>query len=85
MLCVFVIESAVEVKYMPYLMSSLLYYSLGLYWALYDFDLFKFVDKIKFWEIIPVFVLSFVVDKIQDLEVLNKLMLFSICVIALKC
>lgn len=40
--------------------QALFYYTLGLYWADYDFDLFAFSDKIKWKAIIPIFVLSWI-------------------------
>lgn len=38
--------------------QALFYYTLGLYWADYDLDLFAFADKIKWKAILPIFVLS---------------------------
>lgn len=38
--------------------QALFYYTLGLYWADYDFDLFAFADKIKWKAILPIFLLS---------------------------
>lgn len=43
----------------PFFVASqaLFYYTLGLYWANYDFDLFAFADKIKWKVLIPLFII----------------------------
>lgn len=40
-------------------MPSLFYYSIGIYWAKYNFDLFRFVGKIKWKALIPLFIFIF--------------------------
>lgn len=37
--------------------GSILYYVLGIYWAKYDFDLFKFSDELKWKALIPLFLI----------------------------
>ena len=39
--------------------KSLFYYVMGCYWAVYDFDLFCFVDKIRITCLFPIFVMLF--------------------------
>ncbi len=43
----------------PFFVASqaLFYYTLGFYWANYDFDLFAFADKIKWKVLIPLFII----------------------------
>lgn len=39
--------------------ASLFYYSIGIYWVKYNFDLFGFISKIKWKALIPVFLFIF--------------------------
>lgn len=83
-LCLFVLAESVSIKFIPNFLFGLLFYTLGLYWGMYDFDLFKLVDKIKIWELIPIFVITFIFVNIKFSEVNNTAMQLSVCLIALK-
>lgn len=66
--------------------QALFYYTLGLYWADYDFDLFAFADKIKWKAILPIFVLSwlYVWTLGGEFSFSNWFMVFADCVVFLK-
>ena len=66
--------------------QALFYYSLGLYWGLYDIPLFEKIDKIGWAESILVFFLSFFITWYFFLPKSTAywLMVFSSCIVLLK-
>lgn len=66
--------------------QALLYYSLGLYWGMYDIPLFEKIDKIGWAESIIVFLLSFFITWrfFASQSSLYQLMVLAACVVLLK-
>lgn len=83
-LCVFVFAESITIKFAAKTIEGLLFYILGLYWGLYDFDLFKFVDRIKFWEIIPIYFITEIFINTKWPAGNQIILLFSVCIIVLK-
>ncbi len=66
---------------------ALYFYTLGLFWGIYDFDLFKKIDKISWVEIITLFVLALVGEKCLSSEkqaLLNKIRIILSGILFLK-
>jgi Acyltransferase family. len=66
--------------------QALFYYSLGLYWGMYDIPLFEKIDKIDWAESIIVFLLSFFITWrfFNSSSTVYWLMVLAACVILLK-
>lgn len=60
---------------------------LGIFWGIYDFDLFSLCDKIKWLEIIPLFIFTFIwtytINKEQKSTAYWSMVIFA-CIILIK-
>ena len=83
-LCFFIFAESITIKYAAKSLEGLFFYTLGLYWGLYDFDLFKFVDRIKFWEILPIYFFTEIFINTKWPAGNQIILLFSVCIIVLK-
>ncbi len=83
-LCIFVFAESITIKFAAKTIEGLLFYILGLYWGLYNFDLFKFVDRIKFWEILPIYFITVIFLNTKWPAGNQIILLFSVCIIVLK-
>ncbi len=66
---------------------ALYFYSIGLFWGIYDLDLFETVDKISWPVTIILFILTFVGEKyfpIETQELMSKFKVILSCVFFLK-
>lgn len=69
--------------------NALIFYSLGLYWGMFDFDLFEKIKEIKWLELLPVYALLYILLKILEAQIIQAyivalVMLPFTCVVVLK-
>lgn len=66
--------------------TALFFYVSGLYWGYYNFNLFKIIDKIKFFEVIIVWIFSFLWEFIgfDEGNAIGSFTELSSCVLLLK-
>ena len=88
-LCLLAIAYIIPVKVYFVQNNALIFYSLGLYWGMYDFDLFEKLKELKWREILPVYVLLYVLLEIYSTVmnqgyVISLLMLPFTCIVILK-
>lgn len=69
-----------------HLPTALFYYMCGLYWGIYDIELFKKIDEIKWGEILALFFFCFIFKFFLDsyFSILLFLHIFTTCVLFLK-
>ena len=84
LLCIFILAESITIKYAAKSSMGLLFYILGLFWGLYDFDLFKFVDKIKYFEIIPIIFITFIFLNTKWPAANQLIMTIFTCIFMLK-
>lgn len=67
--------------------QAIFFYMLGIFWGIYDFDLFSWCDKIKWLEIIPLFIFTFIwtytINKEQKSTAYWSMVIFA-CIILIK-
>ncbi|MDD7458976.1 MAG: acyltransferase family protein [Treponema sp.] len=65
--------------------SAVFYYSMGLYWGIHDFNLFEKIDKIKWVEIIFIFLVAFIYYNIfSETQFMSAFLTLATCVLLLK-
>ena len=64
--------------------QALFYYSLGLYWGMFDFNLFEKIDKVPYKEAVSLYLLCFFVEKLFENKVFGAFRVILSCIIFLK-
>lgn len=88
-LCLLVIVYIIPIKIYFVQNNALIFYSLGLYWGMYDFDLFEKLKELKWREILPVYALLYILLEVystvmHQAYVISLVMLPYTCIVILK-